>query len=97
MYVLSTNSQNMQGEGIDSSCLEEAFRNDVSGVCHLEASFAFWGKSRPDIQGSEGKVYRNPQGVLIVGLVAVVISQFPRAKGQVRTLCSLGHKRKGAG
>lgn len=44
MYVLSANSQNMQGEGIDSLCLEEAFRNAPSGVCHLEASFAFWGK-----------------------------------------------------
>lgn len=53
MYVLSANSQNMQGEGIDLLCLEEAFKNVPSGVCHLEASFAFWGMSRPDAQGSK--------------------------------------------
>lgn len=48
MYVLSANSQNMQGEGIDSLCLEEPFGDVPPEVCHLEASFAFWRKSRPD-------------------------------------------------
>lgn len=47
MYVLSANSQNMQGEGIDSLCLEEPFGNAPSGICYLEASFAFWGKPYP--------------------------------------------------
>ena len=52
MYVLSANSQNMQGEGIDSLCLEEPFRNAPSGICELEASFASWGKSKSDAQES---------------------------------------------
>lgn len=32
MCRLSANSQNMQGEGIDSLCLEEPFRNAPSGI-----------------------------------------------------------------
>lgn len=74
MYVLSANSQNMQGEGIDSLCLEEPFSNASSGICYLEASFAFWGKSRPDIQESGRQSCRSLRGFLTVWLVAAVIS-----------------------
>lgn len=62
MYVLSANSQDMHGDGIYSLCLEEPFRNAPSAVCHLEASFAFWGKTRPDVQGSERQTCRSFQG-----------------------------------
>jgi hypothetical protein len=38
MYVLSANSQNMQGDGIDLLCLEEPLGSVPSEICHREMS-----------------------------------------------------------
>lgn len=69
MHVLSANSQNMEGEEIDSLCLEEPFRNAPSGVCHLEASFGFWGKSGPDAQESGRQTHRS-LGSFLTGMLS---------------------------
>lgn len=60
MYGLSANSQNMQGKEIDSLCLEEPFRNALSEVCHLEASYISQG-SQNQLPKSLG---RKPVGFL---------------------------------